>query len=466
MSCAGGVSAEIDTVTEDDGGDRRRAWAWDYVQRQFAPIRPPSGWARLVAAVVLGGLGAGATGAVFWLLLQGVQHVALGAVVDDTVAGVPFLRRLLAPAVAGVLVGLGWWWLRRRADVEPVTTVLHDPSRRLAFLPTWADAILQTIVVGAGASIGREGAPRQGASAVATWVSERLRLDSADRRLIVGAAAGAGLAAVYNVPLTGAVYTLEVLLVTRRLRVAVMALAMSVIATVTAWPVVGRHPVYLFPATPVTAATWIAALVAVPAAALVGIGFARGTSVSRHLTVHRSKLLPLALALAGACTGLVSWWLPELPGNGKAVLDTAFVGSLALLPAALLIVAKPAATASWLWAGAAGGLLTPALATGGATGTLVALLADRLGHPVSTQQLALIMAVGVLAVTQRAPLFAAMFGIELTHPPALLWLVLVLTAVASSALAEVMRTGFITRRSHRPARKLPPSASASGLESH
>jgi len=149
----------------------------------------------MAAAVVLVGLGAGVTGAVFWLLLHGVQHLALGAASHDDidiVAGVPFWRRLLAPAVAGVLVGLGWWGLRRRADVEPVTTVLHDPSRRLAFVSTWADAILQTVVVGAGASIGREGAPRQGAAAVATWVSDRLRLDQADRRLIVGAAAGAG----------------------------------------------------------------------------------------------------------------------------------------------------------------------------------------------------------------------------------------------------------------------------------
>ena len=455
------MSAEIDTVTEDDEGDRRRAWTWDWVQRRFTPRRPASGWRRLTAAVVLAGLGAGLTGAVFWLLLHGVQHLALGDVSHDgidTVAGVRLWRRLLAPTVAGALVGLGWWALRRRADVEPVTTVLHDPSRRLAFLPTWADAVLQTVVVAAGASIGREGAPRQGAAAVATWVSDRLRLDPADRRVLVGAAAGAGLAAVYNVPLTGAVYTLEALLVTRRWRVAVLALTVSVIATVTAWPVVGRHPVYSFPSAPVTTATWVGALVAVPLTAAVGTGFARGTSVSRHLRVHRSKLLPVALALTGAGTGLVSWWLPQLPGNGKPVLDAAFVGSLTLLPAALLILVKPAATAGWLWASAAGGLLTPALATGGATGALVALVAGRLGHPVSMQQYALLMAVGVLAVTQRAPMFAAAFGIELTHPPAPLWLVLVLTVLAARALAEITRTELSVRRVRRPARPAPSPA--------
>ena len=463
------MSAEIDTTTADDGdqpaGARLRGWL-----SSIAPEAPTSGWRRMVVAVVLVGIGSGVAGAVFWLLLHGVQHLALGAVSHgslDTVAGVPFWRRLLAPAVAGVLCGLGWWWLRRRGGAEPVTTVLREPQRRLAFLPTWFDALLQTVIVGAGASIGREGAPRQGAAAVATWLSERLRLDAAERRLMVGAAAGAGLAAVYNVPLTGAVYVLEVLLVTRRWRAVLAALAVSGIATVTAWPVVGRRPVYPFPTTPVGTSTWVGALVAVPLAVLVGIGFARTTGVSRHLTVHRPHLLPLTLGVAGLGTGLASWWLPTLPGNGKAVLDVAFVGSLTLLPASLLIVAKPAATASWLWTGAAGGLLTPALATGAARGVVVALLAGRVGLGVPVPQLALIMAVGVLAVTQRAPLFAATFGIELTHPPALLWLVLVLTAVAARAVAEAVRRSASARRYRRetaaserpsPARDQRPAA--------
>lgn len=111
-----------------------------------------------------------ATGAVFWLMLHGVQHVLLGAGSHgavDTVVGVPFARRVLVPTVAGAVAGLGWCWLRRRAGAEPVTTVLRDPARRLRFSATWADGVLETVVVGAGASIGREGAPRQAAAAVA-----------------------------------------------------------------------------------------------------------------------------------------------------------------------------------------------------------------------------------------------------------------------------------------------------------
>ncbi|WP_263731130.1 chloride channel protein [Cellulomonas sp. SG140] len=432
------MSAEIDAATSDEGRDGSRG-------RVFGPFagEPGAGpWVlRLAAATALTGLGAGVTGALFWALLHGVQHVALGPTahgLTDSVAGVPLVRRLLAPLVAGLVTGVVWWLLRRRDHVVPVTTVLHEPHRRLVFAPTWLDAILQTVVVGAGASIGREGAPRQGAAAVATKVSDWFALDDRERRVLVAAAAGAGLAAVYNVPVTGAVYVLEVLLLSKHWRIALIAAATSVIATVTAWPVVGRHPVYPFPTTAVTTATWVAALVAVPLTAAVGLLFARSTSVSRHLTVHRSALLPLTLAAAGAVTGLVSWWLPEVPGNGKAILDTAFAATLGLAAAAALILVKPAVTAGWLWAGAAGGLLTPALATGGALGTAVALAAAATGHPVPVPQVALIMAVGVLAVTQRAPFFAAAFGIELTHPPALLAAVVLATALGARTLAQLV----------------------------
>lgn len=437
------MSAEIDTVTGDDDDDRGRRWAWDWVQRRFGRTARRSGRGRLVAAVLLAGLGAGLTGALFWLVLHAVQEVTLGLGPHDgadSVASVPLWRRLLGPAVAGLLVGLGWWWLRRD-DVVPVTTVLRDPARRLDLVPTWADALLQTVVVGAGASIGREGAPRQGAAAVATWLSERLKLDESDRRVVVGAAAGAGLAAVYNVPLTGAVYTLEVLLVTRRWRVAVAALLASALATVVAWPVVGRHPVYPFPSTPATATTWVVALLAAPVCAGVGTAFQRLTSAGRRASVDRSRWLPVALTLAGAGTGLVSWWLPELPGNGKAVLDAAFAADLALGSAALLLVAKPLATAGWLWGGAAGGLLTPALATGAAAGAVAAGVAGQLGALVSVPQAALVGAVGVLAVSQRAPIFATAFAIELTHAPVGVWPALLVAALGSYWLVEVARRG-------------------------
>ncbi len=88
-------------------------------------------------------------------------------------------------------------------------------------------------------------------------------------------------------------------------------------------------------------------------------------------------------------------------------------------------------TALFIRAGAVGGMLTPSLATGVATGASIALLVDRLGGCASVPTLALIGGAAVLGITQRAPVFAAVFTAELTHPPPPIWGMLLLAAVGA-----------------------------------
>ena len=71
-------------------------------------------------------------------------------------------------------------------------------------------------------------------------------------------------------------------------------------------------------------------------------------------------------------------------------------------------------TAIFLRAGAVGGMLTPALATGAAMGSLVALSINTWTPVhVSVPAVALSCAAGVLAITQGAPIWAALFVWEL-----------------------------------------------------
>ena len=104
---------------------------------------------------------------------------------------------------------------------------------------------------------------------------------------------------------------------------------------------------------------------------------------------------------------------------------------LTLGAAACILLLKPLLTAVFLRAGAVGGMLTPALATGAAAGSVVALTLNQLaGTHIAVSPLALTCAAGVLAITQRAPLFAALFVWELAQPP---WWLLLVFAVAAFA---------------------------------
>ena len=130
--------------------------------------------------------------------------------------------------------------------------------------------------------------------------------------------------------------------------------------------------------------------------------------------------------------GVCSHWWPELPGNGKSILTATIAGGMTLTTAAAVLVLKPLLTAVFLRAGATGGMLTPALATGAAAGTLLVLAINAAaGTHFHVQAISLAGAAGVLAVTQRTPFWAAIFVWELARPP--LWLLLVfLTAALGS----------------------------------
>jgi H+/Cl- antiporter ClcA len=139
----------------------------------------------------------------------------------------------------------------------------------------------------------------------------------------------------------------------------------------------------------------------------------------------------VTIGLAGLLTGACSIWLPQMPGNGKSIILQSLAGGDTLIGVTAAMVLKPTLTALFIRAGAVGGMLTPSLATGVAAGAFIALAVDRLGGYASVPTLALIGGAAVLGITQRAPVFAAVFTAELTHPPAEIWGMLLLAAVGA-----------------------------------
>ena len=119
------------------------------------------------------------------------------------------------------------------------------------------------------------------------------RLSPSQRRLLLACGGGAGLAAVYNVPLGGALFTAEVMMGTVTLPVALPALACSGIATATAWLYLPRHATYLgVPAYQFTVPLLVWALVAGPLTGLVASGYIRLIGwVTHHAVTGRAAVV-------------------------------------------------------------------------------------------------------------------------------------------------------------------------------
>lgn len=133
--------------------------------------------------------------------------------------------------------GAGWFLVRRwkHWGSTDVDDEIWTGTANLSFRRSLGTSILSETVVGAGASLGREAAPKllgaAGASVLARWAG----LSVGQRRLLVACSAGAGMGAVYKVPLGGALITAELLYGSLALPAILPALATSGIATVVAW---------------------------------------------------------------------------------------------------------------------------------------------------------------------------------------------------------------------------------------
>jgi H+/Cl- antiporter ClcA len=385
------------------------------------------------AAILVAGVLSGIAGGFTAVLVKAIEHVAYGYEQGPLLTGIKAAsieRRLLGPASGCALAGLGWFLLRRKTTVPALTESIRK-GRPFAQGPMAADALLQVLAVGSGASLGREQAPRHFAAASTELLIRMGSIPPAHRQILIGSAAGAGLAAVYNVPAAGVLFALGIVLHTWRPFAVFVAVATSTVATVTVWPVTHGAPTFLWPETHWTSRSLLFVLAAMPLAALVGTAFNGLIARARPKEPPKSWTVIPAVGLAGLVTGTASIWMPQMPGNGKSIVLESLAGGDTLIAVTVAMFLKPALTALFIRAGAVGGMLTPALSTGVATGAFAALAVNHLGGDASVPTFALIGGAAVLAITQNAPVFAAVFTAELTHPPLEVWAMLLLAAVGA-----------------------------------
>jgi len=202
-------------------------------------LGPNAGWPFWLA-IILTGIGTGASPAALTLILQTVQQSvwpANGETLLDAAGQATPWRHILVLLGAGLVTGAGQIILVRLTSSNSIdiTEAIWFSAGRLPALRTLGSAVLSVVVVGMGASLGREGAPKQAGAVIANALSDRARFSEEQRRLLVACGAGAGMAAAYGVPLGGALFALEVLRGMLALRLVLPALLTSVVATATAW---------------------------------------------------------------------------------------------------------------------------------------------------------------------------------------------------------------------------------------
>jgi CIC family chloride channel protein len=415
--------------------------------RRFWLLVPLSGALTAIAAV----------GAVH--LMRLVEHLAwdgAGSLLESTMRA-SWRRRLLVPTAAGALVVLLSVTLRTLPQGYGTSRVIEAiwvRRGRVPLLRTLLRGVLTMIVVGMGASLGREGALIPVGAAIGSWLGRRFRLDPDQLKVLVACGASAGVAAAYNTPIGGALFALEVFLGGLALELYGPLIFAAVSSTVISRALLSDHPTYVIPHYrlnhPAELAIYLVLGVAVGA---LSAGFVRTVETTARLAAAapawlRTLLPVLGLGLVGA-VGIV---LPHVYGNGYETVDMALAGVLALRMLLVLPPLKLVLSSVCAASGAPGGLFTPSLFVGGLFGAAFGEMAHRLFPALvpSTGGYTIVAMGAMLAGSTHATLAAALMLVEMTGSydvilPLLAACVLS-TAVSRRITAESIYTAPLKRR--------------------
>ena len=137
---------------------------------------------RFWVMVALTGMAAGLLGAVLMLILFNVQYAAFGYHSGSLQHGVEqasAARRVASLLIAGAFGGVAWFLLRRYTKGEPseLDEAVWNGDGRLSFRRCLGTSVISEVVIGMGASIGREAAPKllggASGSVLAGWAACR-----------------------------------------------------------------------------------------------------------------------------------------------------------------------------------------------------------------------------------------------------------------------------------------------------
>lgn len=398
---------------------------------------------RLLLATLSLGIGAGLVGIACHYLLEGVQSLAFGQASSDLLqqfqeAGT--LRRFLVLCMTGCSAAVFWYILQRRHKILSIRQQIDlVGARNPAPLAHLLHAGMQVAIVGAGASVGKEGAPREVGALLAGHLSKGFSLALKERKVLVACGAGAGLAAVYQVPFASSLFVFETLGLTYSWQNFLLVLASTYLATWVAQPIVGQDAIYHLSAVSWSVSGFLQAILIallVTPLALVFRSLAKQANRKRRKDETILWALPLAFLVLGS---LVSFF-PIFMGNGQ-ILAQALLSHQPVPYLPLALVMKGFLVYLLLRNGAYGGTLTPSFALGIGSGYLVTLLLTVVGVHLNPALGMLLGATVFLGTTLHAPLTAIALSLGFTGQDWSLTIPLVLAAGMSYVIRKRWERG-------------------------
>ncbi len=349
----------------------------------------------------------------------------------------PFLLPLM-PMVGGCFIGLICKYFPNAVKENGVHKViyavaLNDGKVRKRTIASCA--VTSSITIGSGGSAGREGPTVQIGAAVGSTIGQLLHLSTERMRVLVGCGAAAGIAASFNAPLAGVLFSLEIILGDFAIHTFSPIIIASVIGTVTGRALEGNEVTFNVPVHELVHPAEIIFYLAL--GMLCGIVARLFTFVYFYVQqIFEEKVNMPDLykpAIGGLIVGMVSIFIPQILGNGYDVMEQALTGQMFWGLAFLLVFMKIMCTSITLGSGGMGGVFAPSLFIGAMLGTAfgssVHFIFPTLSASAETYS---VVGMGAVAgAVMQAPLTNILMLFELTNDYTLI-LPIMATCIAAS----------------------------------
>jgi CIC family chloride channel protein len=368
---------------------------------------------------------------------HGAVRVALVVLVPAIVFAIisVVIRRFAAPAGGANLARV------RRAYGEDIALL---DNRSVA-----ATLVLTPISLGAGAPLGPEGPTVVVASGVAMWIARAARLPRKLVRSMIPVGTAAGIAAIFNTPITGVVFALEEVMGNASRGLLGGTIVAAVSAAVVERLLLGGKPLLNAPT-----GTWTDlrellgfALAGVVAGAVSG-GAVHAVTAMRRLLARVAA--PLRAAFGGVAIGAIGLFVPVIFSVGYETTSLFLHAGGDIESAGVAFVAKVAAFVLALGCGIVGGVFAPSLFIGAALGATIGHLA-RIVMPHAAIDPGAYALVGMGAFfggLLRCPISAVLIVVEVTGDYGLI-LPLMLAVALSTTISRAIAHENLTERQMR-----------------
>ncbi len=426
----------------------------DFVNKLAKAVRAildryqPSETAIVLVTSILVGVSTGLGAIAFIWLIDQFQHFFFDIVHAGLIPWLGVFAIVLIPVLGSLISGPLITRFAREAKGHGVPEVMQAIALRGGRIRPQVvviKALASAACIGSGGSAGREGPIVQIGSALGSVTGQVFHL-SVDRiRNLVACGAAAGIAAVFNAPIAGTIFAMEVILGEFTTAYFGNVVIAAVTASIVSRRFLGDTPAFSVPAYAMVS-PWELLFYAVLGILAALTAWLVVTSLYWFEDLFDNWKFPDAFkpAVGGVLLGVLAIFLPDTMGAGLEFIEQAITGHLAWGLMAVLIFGKMLATNFTLGSGNSGGVFAPSLFVG-------AMLGGAYGELVHTAFPAITAAPGAYALVGMAALFAAATHASITAIIIVfemsgdyrLILPLMFATVISTLLSERLRQGNI-----------------------